>query len=260
MSVKFEKETVRMTEGAQKAAGGAAGGKHDLAHEVGEALTKGGGVNGYLAAYLKQLQENPLRTKMLTSGTLSGLQEFLASWIAHDRSKQGHYFTSRVPKMALYGAFISAPLGHVLISLLQKVFRGRKSLKAKILQILVSNLIISPIQNSIYLISMAIIAGARTFHQVRATVKAGFMPVMKVSWIVSPISLAFAQQFLPETTWVPFFNIVGFVIGTYINAHTKKKRLAALRRKHYGDGSGRSQAGGRPGDDYDQRRPGGGGY
>jgi hypothetical protein len=90
---------------------------------------------------------------------------------------------------------------------------------------------------------MAVIAGARTFHQVRATVKAGFMPVMKVSWIVSPISLAFAQQFLPEHTWVPFFNIIGFIIGTYVNAHTKKKRLAALRRKHYGDGSGRDLGG-----------------
>jgi hypothetical protein len=100
---------------------------------------------------------------------------------------------------------------------------------------------------------MALIAGARTFHQVKATVKAGFWPVMKVSWIVSPISLAFAQQFLPESTWVPFFNIIGFIIGTYINAHTKKKRLAALRRKHYGDSSGRSQGpgpvGGRPGDE-----------
>src|SRR3954463_7675833 len=97
---------------------------------------------------------------------------------------------------------------------------------------------------------MALIAGARTFHQVKATVKAGFWPVMKVSWIVSPVSLAFAQQFLPENTWVPFFNIIGFIIGTYINAHTKKKRLAALRRKHYGDGSGRSSGtiGGRPGD------------
>jgi hypothetical protein len=90
---------------------------------------------------------------------------------------------------------------------------------------------------------MAVIAGARTFHQVRATVKAGFMPVMKVSWVVSPISLAFAQQFLPEHTWVPFFNIIGFIIGTYVNAHTKKKRLAALRRKHYGDGSGRDLGG-----------------
>ena len=80
---------------------------------------------------------------MLTSGTLSGLQEFLASWIAHDKNVHGHYFTSRVPKMAVYGAFVSAPLGHVMISLLQRVFAGRTSLKAKILQIITSNLIVS---------------------------------------------------------------------------------------------------------------------
>lgn len=90
---------------------------------------------------------------------------------------------------------------------------------------------IAPIQNSVYLTSMAVIAGARTWHQVRATVKAGFWPVMKVSWITSPLALAFAQKFLPEQTWVPFFNIVAFTIGTYINTHTKKKRLAALRKR-----------------------------
>ena len=45
--------------------------------------------------------------------------------------------------MAAYGAFVSAPLGHVLISILQKLFKNRTSLKAKILQILVSNLIVS---------------------------------------------------------------------------------------------------------------------
>lgn len=84
-----------------------------------------------------------MRTKMLTSGSLSGAQEFLASWIAKDRNKDGHYFTSRVPKMAAYGAFISAPMGHILISILQKIFAGRTSLKAKILQILVSNLVVS---------------------------------------------------------------------------------------------------------------------
>lgn len=194
-----------------------------------------------LQAYLQQLQENPLRTKMLTSGTLSGLQEFLASWIAKDRSKHGHYFTSRVPKMAVYGALVAAPLGHVMISILQKLFAGRTSLKAKILQILFSNLVvsdsletpprsreacganncrqISPIQNIVYLTSMAVIAGAQTFHQVRATVRAGFMPVMKVSWVTSPIALAFAQQFLPQETWVPFFNLIGFVIGKNFPAY-----------------------------------------
>nr|OQO26644.1 hypothetical protein B0A51_07918 [Rachicladosporium sp. CCFEE 5018] len=259
--VKFEqKETIRTTAGVipppPVPPGGSFGtrdlpkGKEDLAHTVGNALTAGAGPNGYLAWYLKKLQEDPLRTKMVTSGSLAGLQEFLASWIAKDRSKHGHYFTSRVPKMAVYGAFISAPLGHVMISLLQRLFAGRTSLKAKILQIIASNLVISPIQNAVYLTSMAVIAGARTFHQVHATVRAGFMPVMKVSWITSPVALAFAQAFLPQETWVPFFNLIGFVIGTYINAHTKKKRLQALRRK-YEDGrksDGRS--------DYDRRDDG----
>ena len=191
---------------------------------------------------------------MLTSGSLSALQEVLASWIAKDVGPSGHYLNSRVPKMAVYGAFISAPLGHFLISILQRMFSGRTSLTAKIMQILVSNLVVclhylqylrlgmragltlgnsqvAPIQNTVYLASMAVIAGARTFHQIRATIRAGFMPVMKVSWIVSPLSLAFAQKFLPEQTWVPFFNIVAFVIGTWINSQTKKKRLQALRRK-----------------------------
>lgn len=91
-------------------------------------------------------------------------------------------------------------------------------------------------QNTVYLTAMALIAGARTYHQVRATVRVGFWKVMKVSWITSPLCLAFAQKFLPEATWVPFFNVVSFIIGTYINTVTKKKRLAALRKKHYGEG------------------------
>lgn len=85
-----------------------------------------------------------MRTKMLTAGSLAGAQEFIASWLAKDRNKDGHYFTSRVPKMAAYGAFVSAPLGSLLIWLLQKVFKGRTSLRAKILQILVSNLVVRP--------------------------------------------------------------------------------------------------------------------
>ncbi|KAK4217396.1 hypothetical protein QBC37DRAFT_415031 [Rhypophila decipiens] len=232
-------------------------GKHPVSAVIGTAVTGGrqnAGTKGYLAAYIKQLEDNPLRTKMLTAGTLAGAQELIASWLAKDRNKHGNYFTSRVPKMATYGALVSAPLGHFLIWALQKTFKDRTSLRSKIMQILVSNLIIAPIQNSVYLVAMALIAGARTFHQVKATVKVGFWKVMRVSWITSPICLAFAQKFLPESTWVPFFNLVSFVIGTYINTVTKKKRLAALRKKHFGDGRappppGSNIGGPRP-DDY----------
>lgn len=247
MSVKFQD--------AQNAATAAAGDisirkeSKELAHKVGERLTGGNAETGYLAIYLRELQNNPLRTKMLTSGVLSSSQEFLASYLANDVSKHGHYFSSRVPKMLLYGMFISAPLGHLLVGILQRIFSGRTSLKAKVLQILASNLIVSPIQNVVYLTSMAIIAGARTFHQVRATVKAGFFPVMKVSWITSPLALAFAQKFLPEHTWVPFFNIIGFFIGTYVNTHTKRKRLEALRKRY-------DQRRGGPGSEY-EKGPGG---
>lgn len=130
---------------AQGAMGQGQRGPHDesLRHRFGEAITKGEGAGGYLQAYLKQLEKNPLRTKMLTSGSLAGLQEVLASWIAQDRNKNGHYFTSRVPKMAAYGALVSAPLGHFMIKLLQFLFANRTSLKAKIMQIVVSNLIVS---------------------------------------------------------------------------------------------------------------------
>lgn len=79
---------------------------------------------------------------MLTAGSLAGAQELLASWLAKDRNKHGNYFTSRVPKMAAYGALVSAPLGHFLIWLLQKLFKGRVSLRAKITQIVVSNLVV----------------------------------------------------------------------------------------------------------------------
>ncbi|KAH8668508.1 integral membrane protein [Xylariales sp. PMI_506] len=258
-SVKIERDTIRknteaVASGALPRDGPLPGtsGKHPIAEKIGTAITGGkanAGTKGYLMAYIKQLESNPLRTKMLTAGTLAGLQEFLASWLAKDRNKHGNYFTSRVPKMAAYGALISAPLGHFLIWLLQKTFKNRTSLKAKILQILVSNLLIAPIQNVVYLVAMAIIAGARTYHQVRATVRVGFMKVMKVTWVTSPICLAFAQQFLPEQTWVPFFNIVSFVIGTYINTVTKKKRLAALRKRHFGDGRPAGSVSGRP-EDY----------
>lgn len=102
---------------------------------------------------------------------------------------------------------------------------------------------------------MALIAGAKTIHHVKATVRVGFWRVMKVSWVTSPICLAFAQKFLPDHLWVPFFNLVAFIIGTYINTVTKRKRLAALRKKHFGSGGG-SIGPGRGGDDYAPMNPG----
>ncbi|KAG8725777.1 hypothetical protein FRC12_024042, partial [Ceratobasidium sp. 428] len=55
---------------------------------------------------------------------------------------------ARALKLAIYGFFISAPMGHFFVGLLQRAFAGRTSAGAKIAQILASNLIVAPIQCS----------------------------------------------------------------------------------------------------------------
>lgn len=57
---------------------------------------------------------------------------------------------------------------------------------------------------------MAIIAGVHEPAKLKANIKNGLLPMQKVSWIISPLSMLFAQRFLPPTTWVPFFNFVAF--------------------------------------------------
>lgn len=100
--------------------------------------------------------------------------------------------------MAIYGFFVSAPLGHYLVGLLQKVFAGKVGVKHRIAQLLASNLLIAPIQTSggfdsdtdiathnllpiVFLASMAVINGAKSVEEVIRTVRAGFFAVIRVS-------------------------------------------------------------------------------
>ncbi|KAK7694802.1 hypothetical protein QCA50_001990 [Cerrena zonata] len=201
-------------------------------------------INPLLAKYLTQLALNPLRTKVLTSGVLQFLQDVLASHLAgtpsrpvpKDAPEYAHALSAtkidlKTLKMTIYGAFVSAPLNHYLVGLLQKTFAGKTDLKAKIGQILASNFLVTPIQVSVFLASMAIINGAKSTAEVIRTVKAGFSQVVRIQWMVSPIALVLAQKFIPPQLWVPYFNFIGFVMGTYFNTKLKKARLTAEANK-----------------------------
>jgi len=127
--------------------------------------------------------------------------------------------------MALYGFLISAPLGHFLVGTLQKAFAGRTGTRAKIAQIISTNLVISPIQAAAYLASMAVIGGAKSSKDVVNTVRTGFWSVLRISWMVNPLVVAIAQNYIPLHLWVPFFNAVQFVLGTYFNFRVKTLRM-----------------------------------
>ncbi|KAF4623240.1 hypothetical protein D9613_002111 [Agrocybe pediades] len=201
------------------------------------------GPHPLLVKYLAQLGAHPLRTKAITTGTLCFLQEVLGSNLAGTPTKvskdsspavralASFHVDAKAVKMALYGFLVSAPLSHFLIGLLQKAFAGQTSTRAKVAQILASNLLISPIQTTSFLASMAVINGAKSLDEVVKTVKAGFFSVIRISWVVSPLSMTIAQKFVPVDLWVPFFNLIQFVLGTYFNIRVKKIRLAAARKE-----------------------------
>ncbi|KAG8814813.1 hypothetical protein FRC17_000967 [Serendipita sp. 399] len=200
-------------------------------------------VNPLLAAYLARLTAKPLQTKMVTAGLLCFLQEVLANHIAgvpiptrknapaYEHALAAAKVNAKAANMAAYGFFVSAPMNHVLIGGLHKMFAGRTSGRDKLLQLLVSNLFIAPTQAAVYLASMAVIGGARSLDAITATVLKGFMPMLKILWVSSPTATLFAQSFLPPELWVPFFNVISLAIGTFFSVKVKKMQLAAARKR-----------------------------
>ncbi|ORZ00260.1 hypothetical protein BCR43DRAFT_484913 [Syncephalastrum racemosum] len=178
----------------------------------------------WLVWYLTELTTNPLRTKSVTSGCLSGLQELTAQKLSGVKK-----FDKRIFQMAAYGLLVSGPLNHLLYEIMNKIFAGKTGKQAKIGQLLFSNLVISPTMNTVYISAMTILAGARSFDQVKNAVKNGLLSMQRVSWVISPLAMIFAQNFLPQFTWVPFFNILAFFFGTYMNTMIKRKRMQAER-------------------------------
>lgn len=94
-------------------------------------------------AYLRQVQLRPLRTRILTTGVLSAFSELLSTWLAYGRRNAGPCLTTRIPKMAVYGAMVNAPLSHTLSQILQRALARQTGAKAKILQALGTVLLVS---------------------------------------------------------------------------------------------------------------------
>ncbi|KAJ1927822.1 hypothetical protein IWQ60_002587 [Tieghemiomyces parasiticus] len=209
-----------------------------------------------LTFYLTNLMRRPLLTKACTAGALLGLQEQLAKVLAGTAQRGGatdkaaeteaveanaicsgdgphtalakiarRHIDPKVVQMALYGFFLSGPLGHYLYETLGRFLAKRKGPIVPVLMLLISNLVFSPIQNAVYLMAMAFIAGKRKPAQLAAVVKDQLLRLQKVSWVLFPAVQLFANRFIPQPLWVPFFNLIGFVFGVYVNTQAKRTML-----------------------------------
>ncbi|KAI9144504.1 hypothetical protein BKA69DRAFT_798710 [Paraphysoderma sedebokerense] len=174
--------------------------------------------------YLRSLETNPVFTKACTSGFLNLLQELVASKLS------GYVvineLISRMVKMGGYGFLISGPLGHYLFAALARAFEGTTGIWSILGQMVGANFVIAPIQNLVYLTAMAVIGG-----QPLSVIPKQFLPLMKITVQVFPLVQLFASKFLPPHLWLPFFNLVGFVFGVYINYTVRKNQKKGLKGK-----------------------------
>ncbi|KAJ3326071.1 hypothetical protein HDU76_013033 [Blyttiomyces sp. JEL0837] len=175
-------------------------------------------------SYVHGLETRPVLYKAGTAATLNFTQELVATVAT------GGIPDLKAVKMAVYGFAISGPLGHYLYLGLDKAFKDRKGSFWTVMKILSSNLIISPIQNSVYLMAMALIAGQSVSESIKTTKKRLFS-VMKTTWAIFPVAQAFAFKNLPPALWLPFFNFIAFSFGLYLNILGK----LAMRKKSVKD-------------------------
>ncbi|ODQ79867.1 hypothetical protein BABINDRAFT_171456 [Babjeviella inositovora NRRL Y-12698] len=193
---------------------------------------------------MQALASNPLLTKAVTAAILVSLNEQIASLLAGDLQtmrvcslKFLHTLTVKVPLMALYGFAISAPISHFGYDILNKIFQPPLSGKAKLLQILTSLVTITPLSGACFVAYLALLnlkalptattCGAKLQNAVEAIKtnwKNNLLPVLRTSWIVSPLVTFLAQTYVPPQLWVIFFNVIYFFLGTGQNALLAKQQ------------------------------------
>lgn len=217
------------------------------------ARDRGTGLNDGTNIHPPQRKRPRFLSRFVRAAGKAAAEEFIASYIARDRGKNGRYYTSRIPKMMVYGAFIDATLTHYLLKGLKWLFKNLTHDTYGVVQLWASMILVVPLRALIHMVSIALIAGARTLDEMRATVSAAFLPMLSVVAFAVPLALAFAHKFIPERWWAGFFGSVTFCIDTFVNAGIKKRRLAALRQMHFSEDqvrrtdSGIAEDGGRRG-------------
>ncbi|TKA53480.1 hypothetical protein B0A53_04474 [Rhodotorula sp. CCFEE 5036] len=197
-------------------------------------------------AYLAILSRRPILTKAGTGGLLYYLSELVSTGVAQALARGRRRTYARAAalsksddpararsgicaaqthlnalKLALYAACIAAPLDHALYELLARVFRGRTSVRARITEVVAALAIILPIQNTVYLSALSVIHGSRSVRQVSADVRSELLPITRISAVIQTLSLLFAQKFLPQPAWTPFFTGVASMVDTFINVKVK---------------------------------------
>ncbi|CAN6243630.1 unnamed protein product [Urochloa humidicola] len=142
---------------------------------------KGEGSLAYRAwrQYLLQLQQHPLRTKMITAGCLAGVSDSVAQKLSgYQKIEKRRLFL----KM-LFGFAYGGPFGHFLHKILDYIFKGKKDTKTIAKKVLLEQVTSSPWNNLLFLFYYGYVVERRPLKEVNIRVKKQYPSVQLSAWM-----------------------------------------------------------------------------
>ncbi|KAI9123935.1 hypothetical protein K1719_005235 [Acacia pycnantha] len=167
--------------------------------------------------YVKQLQQHPLRTKVITAGLLSGISDIVSQKLTGIKKIQ----LRRLLLRAIFAGGYLGPFGHFFHIGLEKIFRGKRDSKTVAKKVLIEQLTASPLNNLLFLIYYGYVVEGRPWVHVRAKVRKDFPSVQYTSWTFWPAVGWISHQFLPLHFRVIFRFFVAFCWGIFLNLRAR---------------------------------------
>ncbi|KAL0442952.1 UNVERIFIED_CONTAM: Aminomethyltransferase, mitochondrial [Sesamum latifolium] len=184
-----------------------------------------------LQQYLIQLQQHPLRTKVITAGVLSAISDIVAQKLSGIQKLQ----IKRLLLKVLFGAAYLGPLGHYFHMLLDKIFKGKKDTKTVAKKVVLEQLTISPWNNMIFMIyygfiiegeSVSVYSLQHLFHKLRVRKMSSLGNSKNVAsaitklngrrpWIHVKSKIKKEYPTVQYTAW-SFWPVVGWVNHQYV--------------------------------------------
>lgn len=163
--------------------------------------------------YLQVLDRSPLRTKMLTVGSVTAFSALLAGLLKD--ANPLHLNLRLLVTLFVIGVSINAPPYHYLYDYLEKRFPTARKINV-LLHLVIDQVFAAPIYVFSYLFVKMFLMGSLTMNSFIETMTSQFLPILQLMWMIYPITQAINFAFIPANFRVLFCTLVSFVVNALI--------------------------------------------
>ncbi|KAL2495412.1 Peroxisomal membrane protein PMP22 [Forsythia ovata] len=174
-----------------------------------------------LQEYLIQLQHHPLRTKMITAGTLSAISDIVAQKLSGFQKLQ----LRRLLLKVIFGAAYLGPFGHFFHIFLDKIFKGKKDKKTVAKKVVLEQLTSSPWNNMLFMIYYGFVVEGRPWIHVKSKVKKEYPTVQYTAWTFWPVVGWVNHQYVPLQFRVIVHSVIACLWGIFLNLRARSMAL-----------------------------------